>query len=95
MRRMRNSFWALVAVATFAAMSVAIRMSADEGSPGTQRGVSAKATVGEQITCAMDGMKMPFTAETPFTEYDGKTYYFCSESEKRTFHQDPERYTKH
>jgi YHS domain-containing protein len=92
---MRNSFWALVAAAAFAAMSVVIRVSADEGSPATPRGGAAKATVGEQITCAVDGMKMPFTAETPFTDYGGKTYYFCSESEKQTFLQNPERYTKH
>lgn len=53
---------------------------------------AAKAQSGDEVTCAVDGMKMRLTADTPSTEYGGKTHYFCSDSEKTTFLQNPERY---
>ena len=50
--------------------------------------------VGEEFTCPIDGMRMTVTENTPATEYRGKIYYFCSEEDKQTFLQDPERYVK-
>ena len=55
---------------------------------------AARAPRGSEITCAIDGMKMPLGDDTPSLEYGGKTYYFCDESEKRTFLAAPERYAR-
>ena len=48
--------------------------------------------VGEEFICPVDGMRMTVAKDTPSTEYRGKTYYFCSEEEKRAFLQNPDRY---
>jgi YHS domain-containing protein len=48
--------------------------------------------VGEEFICPVDGMRMRVTEDTPSTEYRGKTYYFCTEEEKRAFLQNPDRY---
>lgn len=53
---------------------------------------AAKAQIGDEVACAVDGMKMRLSADTPSAEYGGKTYYFCSASEKESFLQHPERY---
>jgi len=69
--------------------------SAPEGKP-------AKAAVGEQVTCALDGMKMSLAAGTPSAEYGGKVLYFCSDEEKATFlrgnpehNMNPEHHMEH
>ena len=59
---------------------------------GTASAGAAKAQVGDEVACAVDGMKMRLSADTPSAEYGGKTYYFCSDSEKQKFLQNPERY---
>lgn len=85
-----------LAAVAFGGVLAAIPVFSDERSPGTQQAAgSAKAKVGDQVACAIDGMTMPLAADTPSAEYGGKIYYFCSESEKQTFLKDPERYTKH
>jgi Cu+-exporting ATPase len=48
--------------------------------------------IGDEVTCPVDGMKLRATADTPRTEYGGHVYYFCSEAERRTFLQQPERF---
>jgi len=48
--------------------------------------------IGEEFICPVDGMRMTVTKNTPSTEYRGKTYYFCTEEEKRAFLQNPDRY---
>lgn len=49
----------------------------------------------EEAACPIDGMKLKVADDTPSTEYHGKTYYFCSEDEKRTFLTQPDRYVAH
>ncbi len=55
----------------------------------------AKARVGDEVACAVDGMRMRLSADTPAAEHGGKTYYFCSDSEKQKFVEHPERYFGH
>lgn len=50
--------------------------------------------IGQEVRCAIDGMKMRLEADTPSLQYQGKTYYFCADTEKQTFLKDPERYSK-
>ncbi len=64
---------------------------ASHGSHGAA-GVSRRAQIGDEVTCPVDGMKIRVTPETPWTEYRGRTYYFCSESDQRAFLRQPERY---
>ncbi|MBI4518079.1 MAG: YHS domain-containing protein [Deltaproteobacteria bacterium] len=52
----------------------------------------AGARPGDEIACAIDGMKMRLSADTPAAEYGGKTYYFCSDAEKQKFLQQPQQY---
>ena len=42
--------------------------------------------------CPVDGMKIRVTGDTPATEFQGRTYYFCSEEEQRKFLRHPERF---
>lgn len=53
---------------------------------------STKGIPGEGVVCAVDGMKMQRSPDTPSAEHKGKAYYFCSDKEKETFLQNPERY---
>lgn len=50
------------------------------------------AKVGEEVACAIDGMKMPLQVDTASAEYHGKVYYFCTDAEKQQFLKRPERY---
>ena len=41
--------------------------------------------------CAVCGMNVNPT-EAPSSDYQGRTYYFCSDECKEQFDQDPQRY---
>ncbi|MFC2170204.1 YHS domain-containing protein [Acidobacteriota bacterium] len=47
----------------------------------------------EKVTCAMSGHELE-KSEAKSYEYEGKTYYFCSEGCRDTFKKDPEKYIK-
>ncbi|MBD3234990.1 MAG: YHS domain-containing protein [candidate division Zixibacteria bacterium] len=47
--------------------------------------------VHHDIVCGMD---VEITEETPRMEYEGETYYFCSEYCKEQFEEDPEKYAE-
>jgi YHS domain-containing protein len=86
----------LTAAAAFGATFAGIPAFAEERPSGTQQVMgSANAKRGDQVACAVDGMKMPLAVDTPSAEYHGTVYYFCDESEKETFLKDPERYSTH
>jgi YHS domain-containing protein len=53
---------------------------------------TTRAQIGDEVTCPVDGMKLRVAADTPWTEYGGHVYYFCSEAERLTFLQQPERF---
>ena len=80
---------ALLAISSGGSVRGDDQHSAPEGKPG-------KATVGEQVACALDGMKMSLAADTPSAEYRGKVLYFCSDEEKATFLRgNPEHHMEH
>ena len=73
---------------------IAMAETADTGKSGAPAG-DAKAQIGDEVACAVDGMKMRLSADTPSADYGGKVYYFCGDSEKQEFLQHPERYVRH
>jgi YHS domain-containing protein len=92
----RRIMWTLATVVVMNGALAAIPVLSEDRPPAVQEPAgSSKAKIGDQVACAVDGMKMALTADMPSTEYRGTVYYFCSEDEKRTFLKDPERYTKH
>jgi YHS domain-containing protein len=48
--------------------------------------------IGTEAICAVCGMKMKITAETPAVVYQDEVYYFCSPEEKAEFAAAPEKY---
>jgi YHS domain-containing protein len=93
---MKRMAWTLATIVFVNAVFAAIPVLSDDRPPGAQEPAgSLKAKIGDQVACAVDGMKMPLAADTPSAEYRGKVYYFCTEGEKQAFLKDPERYTKH
>ncbi len=56
---------------------------------------AAPAQIGDQVVCPVDGMKVSVTTDTPSTEFQGRSYYFCSDADQRAFLKQPERYTAH
>jgi len=48
--------------------------------------------IGKEFVCGVCGMTMTIAAETPGVNYDGKTYYFCTADEKKSFAADPKAY---
>lgn len=55
-------------------------------------GGSSGARMGQEAVCPVDGMKVQVTADTPSAEYGGRRYYFCSDADRRTFLERPDRY---
>jgi YHS domain-containing protein len=93
---MKRIIWTLAAlVAIGAPFAVTPALSADRPAGEQESTAAPTAKIGDQVTCALDGMKMSRAADTPSAEYRGKVYYFCGDAEKQTFLKDPERYTKH
>jgi YHS domain-containing protein len=71
------------------------RMAGRDTEAGAQQPpTEGQKKAGEEFTCPLDGMRMKVAENTPAAEYEGKTYYFCSEAEKQTFLKNPERYVK-
>jgi Cu+-exporting ATPase len=61
--------------------------SADTKKPG-------EAKPGDKSTCTVTGEEIDITADSPHSEHDGKTYYFCCTGCKKKFDADPAKYTK-
>ncbi len=61
--------------------------SADVKAPG-------EAKVGDKSRCTVTGEELDVTADTPHSEYNGKTYYFCCGGCKKKFDADPSKFTK-
>jgi len=47
---------------------------------------------GEKHTDPVCNMDVEHTDETPQSEYEGETYFFCCEACKEAFDQEPEKY---
>ncbi len=52
------------------------------------------AEIGTEAACPVCGMSVTVEDTTPSATYDGKTYYFCSQTDKETFAANPEMFTK-
>jgi YHS domain-containing protein len=91
--KMKRLVWIWATLAVMGIMLVAVSVPAEEG-PSAPHAATAphKAKVGEEVACAIDGMKMPLQVDTPSAEYHGKVYYFCTDAEKQQFLKNPERY---
>ncbi len=50
--------------------------------------------IGTEATCPVCGMTVKVEPTTPSAEYDGKTYYFCSQHDEEAFAANPEMFTK-
>lgn len=48
--------------------------------------------IGQEATCPVSGKKFQITENTPFSEYEGQTYFFCCGGCKPKFDQDPGKY---
>ena len=46
----------------------------------------------DTTNCPVCGMPVEITSDTPSSEYDGETYYFCGESCKESFDREPQKY---
>lgn len=91
-----RTIWIVAAAGALSATFATSPAGAEDPRPAAQQAAETKrAGIGDEVTCAIDGMKMRLAADTPAAEYRGKTYYFCSEDEKRTFLRDPEHNIKH
>jgi YHS domain-containing protein len=91
--RMKYILWILFALAVTDAVPAPMPAVAEERQAEiSEAAASAKAKLGDEVACAVDGMKMQLQADTPSAEYRGKVYYFCSEAERQTFLQQPERF---
>ena len=49
---------------------------------------------GDKSRCTVTGEEIDVTADSPHSEYNGKTYYFCCGGCKKKFDADPTKYTK-
>jgi Cu+-exporting ATPase len=50
------------------------------------------AQVGDKTTCPVSGEEFVVAADSPKTELDGKTYYFCCPGCAKKFQADPKKY---
>jgi P-type Cu+ transporter len=46
----------------------------------------------DTTNCPVCGMPVEITPDTPRSNYDGETYYFCSEACKQSFDREPAKY---
>jgi YHS domain-containing protein len=53
-----------------------------------------EAKPGDKSTCTVTGEDIDVTADSPHSEHNGKTYYFCCTGCKKKFDADPGKYTK-
>jgi YHS domain-containing protein len=93
---MKRITWTWAAIAALNVTVAGMPVQADDRAPAPNPATSSgKAKIGEQVSCAIDGMEMALQADTPSAEYHGTTYYFCSNAEKQQFLKKPERYAQH
>lgn len=69
----------------------------NDGAPATANKAVKKpgeAKPGDKSTCTVTGEEIDVTAESPHSEHNGTTYYFCCSGCKKKFDADPTKYTK-
>lgn len=68
----------------------------DSSGPSASKDVKkpGEAKPGDKSTCTVTGEEIDVTADSPHSEHDGKTYYFCCTGCKKKFDADPSKFTK-
>ena len=86
---------ALTAVGGCAAAPSGAAAPAADGSAVTA-GQATRAAHAECLVCKYDAdlacVNISVASDTPSTKYDGKTYYFCSDSCCKKFEKEPAKY---
>ncbi len=90
-----KSIFAILAMVAAITMSWSVPITAEEPQQLPAAGTTTGPKLGDEVHCAVYGMKMRLEADTPSLEYQGKMYYFCADAEKQAFLKHPERYTNH
>lgn len=67
---------------------------APAGSSVPKPGLKAngEAAVGDRTSCPVSGEEFVVAADSPKTEYQGKTYYFCCPGCEKKFQADPQKF---
>jgi len=52
------------------------------------------AKIGDRTRCPISGEEFVVTADSPKSEYNGKTYYFCCPHCKQKFESNPSQFAK-
>lgn len=77
----------------FPIISAALLLAACSEAPESQ---AANTPMAVDLVCKYNGdlacVMVPAAAQTPHWDYQGTTYYFCSETCKTAFIKDPARY---
>lgn len=68
----------------------------DSTGPSANKDVKkpGEAKPGDKSTCTVTGEEIDVSADSPHSEHNGKTYYFCCTGCKKKFDADPGKYTK-
>jgi len=83
---------AVMVIAVFTFSPQTVKAEEMEGSHGTMMEEKADVAIhGFCPVCVINGMKV-MGKESISSEYNGKTYYFASEDQKKMFLADPEQY---
>lgn len=67
---------------------------ASSATPATSSDLKAPgdAKIGDRTRCPVSGEEFTVTADSPHTDYQGKTYYFCCPHCPAKFQADPSKY---
>ena len=82
---------ALLAIFLLSAL-FAVAALAETGSKTLPTPTPPPLKVGDATKCPVCGMDVTVSDKTPSSMYQGKTYYFCSDGDKKKFDADPTKY---
>ncbi|MGO9450506.1 MAG: YHS domain-containing protein [Candidatus Binataceae bacterium] len=90
-----------LSIASLALLTCLILVASPTAPAMAQEAAAAKvlnavpaADVGMKTTCSVCQMKITVRKDSPAAEYQGKNYYFCSDWDRDTFIQDPQKYAQ-
>ncbi|CAG1003182.1 hypothetical protein PHYC_03047 [Phycisphaerales bacterium] len=93
--------WSVGAAVGLAILGPGMALTGCESAPRGRGGARDAASAGDLPHCVvceynadLACLEVDVTAETPRTEYDGKTYYFCSEECRAAFQKKPHKYVR-
>lgn len=66
-----------------------------DAAPASDLVKNVDAKPGDSTTCPFSGRPFVVKADSPQVEYEGKTYWICSESAAEAVRADPAKYLEH